>query len=155
MITKGMKIEATKDIYDIIKTGEVCEVTEVKNDGSIAFRFRGCHLGVMSLDEYNAYFKPYDNCEKKEEKRRRWGKWIRKTKNYFTLDGEFRSIAIEYRTNGQRIQVRTGESGNYLRARSSCSPRDSFVMNDGMEIAEKRLIMKLHQQELDRLVGSL
>lgn len=151
MITKGMKIEAIKNVYDVIKTGEVCEIKEVKNNETIAFRFGGSHLGVMTLKEYNEYFKPYGNCN---DKKKKWSKWKSKTKNYFTLDGEFRSITIEYRTNGQTVQVRTGVSGNYLRARSSCSPRDNFVMDNGLDIAEKRLIMKLHQQELDRVVNA-
>lgn len=151
MITKGMKIEAIKDIYDVIKTGEICEITEIKNNDTIAFRFGGSHLGVMTLKEYDEYFKPYNTCNKEKKV---WSKWRSKTKNYFTLDGEFQSITIEYRTNGQRVQVRTGKSGNYLRARSSCSPRDNFVMNNGMELAEKRLIMKLHQQELDKVVNA-
>lgn len=151
MITKGMKIEAIKDIYDVIKTGEICEITEIKSNDSIAFRFGGCHLGVMTLKECNEYFKPYNTCNKNKKV---WSKWKSKTKNYFTLDGEFRSIAIEYRTNGQRVQVRTGVCGSYLKARSSCSPRDNFVMGNGLDLAEKRLIMKLHQQELDKVVNA-
>lgn len=155
MITKGMKIEAVKDIENIIRTGDVCEITDIGDDKTISFRFGGCHLGIMSNDEYKKYFRPYAVKSDDNKEKRRWSKWTESSLNYFTLDGSFRTCLIETRTNGVRVQVRTGNSGSYIKARSGCCPRDKFNFEKGKNLANKRLIMKLHQKELDELVSEM
>ena len=41
---KGDKIRLVKPMGVFTKIGEICEVTDVMNDGVICFRFDGVHL---------------------------------------------------------------------------------------------------------------
>lgn len=43
----GEKIRLIKAMGAFTNIGEECEVTEVKPDGEIFFRFGGCHMGTM------------------------------------------------------------------------------------------------------------
>lgn len=52
----GEKIRLIKAMGAFTNIGEECEVTEVKPDGEISFRFGGCHMGTMSADEAEKYF---------------------------------------------------------------------------------------------------
>lgn len=56
MITKGNKIRLIKPMGVFDNIGEVCEVTDVSEDGVISFKFGGCHLGCMSYNEFEKYF---------------------------------------------------------------------------------------------------
>lgn len=52
----GEKIRLIKAMGAFTNIGEECEVTEVKPDGEISFRFGGYHMGTMSADEADKYF---------------------------------------------------------------------------------------------------
>lgn len=56
MITKGNEIRLIKPMGVFDNIGEVCEVTDVLEDGVISFKFGGCHLGCMSYNEFEKYF---------------------------------------------------------------------------------------------------
>lgn len=56
MITKGSRIKLVKPMGVFDKIGEVCEVTDVSEDGIISFKFNGSHLGCMSHNEFEKYF---------------------------------------------------------------------------------------------------
>lgn len=56
MITKGNEIRLIKSMGVFDNIGEVCEVTDVSEDGVISFKFGGCHLGCMSYNEFEKYF---------------------------------------------------------------------------------------------------
>ncbi|RKI83838.1 hypothetical protein D7V90_08080 [bacterium 1xD42-87] len=56
MITKGNEIRLIKPMGVFDNIGEVCEVTDVSEDGVISFKFGGCHLGCMSYNEFEKYF---------------------------------------------------------------------------------------------------
>lgn len=56
MITKGNEIRLIKLMGVFDNIGEVCEVTDVSEDGVISFKFGGCHLGCMSYNEFEKYF---------------------------------------------------------------------------------------------------
>lgn len=49
-----IKLVAPMGVFDNI--GEICEVTDVSEDGIISFKFGGCHLGCMSYNEFEKYF---------------------------------------------------------------------------------------------------
>lgn len=57
MITKGNEIRLIKPMGVFDNIGEVCEVIDVSEDGVISFKFGGCHLGCMSYNEFEKYFK--------------------------------------------------------------------------------------------------
>lgn len=56
MIEKGNEIRLIKSMGVFDNIGEVCEVTDVSDDGVISFKFGGCHLGCMSYNEFEKYF---------------------------------------------------------------------------------------------------
>lgn len=56
MIIKGNEIRLIKPMGVFDNIGEVCEVTDVSEDGVISFKFGGCHLGCMSYNEFEKYF---------------------------------------------------------------------------------------------------
>ncbi|EOS35354.1 hypothetical protein C804_00956 [Lachnospiraceae bacterium A4] len=56
MITKGNEIRLIKPMGVFDHIGEVCEVTDISEDGVISFKFGGCHLGCMSYNEFEKYF---------------------------------------------------------------------------------------------------
>lgn len=60
---KGDKIRLIKPMGVFDNIGEICEVTDVSEDGIISFKFGSCHLGCMSYNEFEKYF---ENVERKE-----------------------------------------------------------------------------------------
>ena len=71
MLKKGDKIQLLKPMGMFDNVGEVCEVVNVLDDGTISFSFgNGLHMGVMSEDEFGKYFKYYDEPVKKPTKNR-------------------------------------------------------------------------------------
>lgn len=67
MITKGNEIRLIKPMGVFDNIGEVCEVTDVSEDGVISFRFGGSHLGCMSYNEFEKYFELVDKEILEEE----------------------------------------------------------------------------------------
>lgn len=142
---KGDKIKLVRPMGAFTNVGEVCEVTDIRGDGSIWFRFGGVHLGCMSYDEYEKYFKPI-----KEKVKREWSEWKDSTYNFdigcYILNNRL-SIKdagdLQYRSNGKRIQVRTYLDGNYFRASSTCCDRDTYDFYKGMSLAVQRLFVKI------------
>lgn len=59
-MTKGDLIRLVKPIGIFDNIGEICEVTDVSEDGVISFRFGGSHLGCMSYNEFEKYFELVD-----------------------------------------------------------------------------------------------
>lgn len=60
MIVKGNEIRLVKPMGVFDNIGEICEVTDVSEDGVISFRFGGSHLGCMSYNEFEKYFELVD-----------------------------------------------------------------------------------------------
>ena len=56
MLIQGSKIKLVKPMGIFDNIGEICEVTDVSEDGVIHFRFGGYHLGCMSYNEFEKYF---------------------------------------------------------------------------------------------------
>lgn len=66
-MTKGDLIRLIKPMGVFDNIGEVCEVTDVSEDGVINFRFGNSHLGCMSYDEFKKYFELVEIEEEIEE----------------------------------------------------------------------------------------
>lgn len=67
MITKGNEIRLIKPMGVFDNIGEVCEVTDVSEDGVISFKFGGSHLGCMSYNEFEKYFELVEKEISEEE----------------------------------------------------------------------------------------
>ncbi len=66
-MTKGdeIRLVAPMGVFDNI--GEICEVTDVSEDGIISFKFGGFHLGCMSYNEFEKYFELVEREETVED----------------------------------------------------------------------------------------
>lgn len=61
MLTKGDKIVLVREIGAFVNVGEIGEITEVANSGIIWFELgKGAHIGCMSANEFEKYFKKYE-----------------------------------------------------------------------------------------------
>lgn len=67
MLTSGDKLIVTKKVAPFLNEGDIVEITNVTDDGVISFAFGDgfMHMGVMSIDEYEAHFEKVE--EKAEE----------------------------------------------------------------------------------------
>lgn len=142
---KGDKIRLTKPMGAFTNVGEVCEVTNIRKDGSIWFRFGGVHLGCMSYDEYEKYFEPVKN-----KVRREWSEWKHCLYDY-DFDGRAYGLTIRdsicedlwYRDNGKRIQVKTTIGDKDIKSSATCCDNDEFDFETGLGLALKRLFPKI------------
>lgn len=147
----GDKIKLLTPMGVFTNVGEICEVVDVNKDGVISFRFgkNREHLGCMSYNEFEKYFELV--------KKNTWTAWERYKFAYNNLEGSYKNIWVEYRTNGKVVQLRACdyEKHKFIKVSSTCRNTDVFSLNTGCDIAEKRLRVKLLQEELDRYIRSL
>lgn len=134
---KGDKIRLVKSMGAFTDVGEICEVIGVAEGGVISFKFGGVHLGCMSYDEYKKYFEKVENPINPLKKP--CTNWSDEKILYTNLDGDDISEIIQYRENGIRVQVRCDD----INSRSSCYSSDEFDLSKGLELATRRLIVKL------------
>lgn len=148
---KGDKIKLVKPMGMFTNVGEICEVVDVNEDGVISFKFgkNGLHLGCMSYNEFEKYFELV--------KKNTWTAWERYKFAYNNLERSYKYIWVEYRTNGKVVQLRTYdyEKDKFVKASFMCNSTDNFSLEKGLVLAEKRLIIKLLNKELDRYVKRL
>lgn len=155
MITKGSKIQLVKPIGIFDNIGEVCEVTNVTEDGVITFRFGNYHLGCMSYDEFEKYFVNYEE-KVKETTKRTWSKWKCDTFIYYNFDGESYVVPVKYRNNGRVVELRTDWTDEVnLKTKASCSKRDTFDFDTGLDLADHRMQIKLMQLDLQDIIDEM
>lgn len=152
-MTKGDQIRLVKPMGILTNVGEVYEVTSVTQDGVISFRFgrNKAHFCCMSYNEFEKYFK----LENKHKVR--WTEWTKCDFWYDNLDGERVQAFVEYRTNKKKVQLRCAslEDDKFIKTEATCSKDDTFVLDTGIDIAWKRLLVKLFQQELEQYIDSI
>lgn len=139
---KGDKIrlKAKMGVFDNI--GEICEVTDVNDGGVICFRFgNGRHLGCMSFDEYEKYFE------------RVWTKWKHHYLNFYDPKGYDIDLDTFVRENGKHVQIKSTDGS--LKASATCRNDDEFSFEKGLNLAERRLIVKYIAREVKEYAGSL
>ena len=66
-MTRGDLIRLVKPIGVFNNIGEICEITDISEDGVISFRFGGSHLGCMSYNEFEKYFELVEIEEEVED----------------------------------------------------------------------------------------
>ena len=139
---KGDKIKLVRKMGVFDNIGEICEVTDIQEGGVICFKFGGCHLGCMSYDEYEKYFEKVETPTK-----RTWSKWYLNEIRFTDINGKDVRCNYLYRTNGKKIQVRSGA----FKVETTCYKDDTFDLSKGLSLAKKRLVVKY----LDNQVKSI
>ena len=136
-------------VFDNI--GEICEVTDISDGGSICFKFgNGRHLGCMSFDEYKKYF---ELVEEKESIKRTWSKWEPYHSQFYDPDGYNIDLDAFVRENGKRVQIKLADES--LKARATCRNDDEFSFKKGLDLAERRLIVKYLSREVKEYANSI
>lgn len=132
-------------VFDNI--GEICEVTDIQEGGVICFKFGGCHLGCMSYDEYEKYFEKVETPVK-----RIWSKWsVMYNNRLIDINGKERYFIYQVRENGKMVQVKCG----LFKAEATCCKDDTFDFDKGLALAEKRLIVKLLNNQVNEIAKSM
>ena len=144
---KGDRIKLVKKMGVFDNIGEICEVTDIQEGGVICFRFGGCHLGCMSYDEYEKYFEKVETPV-----RRTWSKWSLPFETTFPdIRGGKKIVAYQSRTNGKRVQVRSGA----FRAEATCCKEDEFDFEKGLALAKSRLIVKYLDNQVKAIAKAM
>ena len=147
MIIVGDKIKLIKPMGIFDNVGEVCEVVNITNDGSICFKFGKYHLGCMSYDEYLKYF------EKVEK--RQWTNWTCSTIEFYDPIFENRKqVNVGYRHNGKIIEIRH-MFNNDIKAKAKCHKIDEFDFEEGYKLAKKRFIVEYLNYEVKELAKKM
>lgn len=158
MITKGSKIQLVKKMGIFNNIGEICEVTNITEDGVITFRFGNYHLGCMSYDEFEKYFINYDEMKTKKAPKRTWTNWEYDTFIYYDFDGDSYTVPVKYRNNGKIVDFRTDwdkRAVANIKTRASCNKNDKFDFETGLDIADHRMQIKLMQQDLEDIIDRM
>ena len=159
-ITKGTKIQLVKPMGILTNVGEVFEVFDLKENGVILFKFNGGMAG-MSIDEFNVYFKIYEEEKIEQKPKREWSEWEYDWFYYFDLEGDEYVVPVKFRTNGKKIELSTNwktginEDGKEIvniKTKASCSKYDEFDFEEGLNIADASMTIKLLQKELDEWI---
>ena len=148
---KGDKIRLKSKMGVFDNIGEICEVTDISDGGSICFKFgNGRHLGCMSFDEYKKYF---ELVEEKESIKRTWSKWEPYHSQFYDPDGYNIDLDAFVRENGKRVQIKLADES--LKARATCRNDDEFSFKKGLDLAERRLIVKYLSREVNEYANSI
>lgn len=143
---KGDLIKLVKPMGVFRNIGEICEVTGIQEGGVICFRFGGCNLGCMSYDEYEKYFVSVGAKDIKVK--REWTEWTWGDVDIHDLHGLKVKLTYKYRNNGKKVQCRFG----HIKSEACCCDKDSFDFHKGLALAEKRLIIKYLQAQLNDII---
>lgn len=120
MLLKGDKIQLVTTIEGFNKVGDVFDVVDILEGGTISFRC-GYGVGIMSHNEFENYFKVVQI--------RKWGRWmpvVQDNKTYI------------YRTNGKKVELKADGIKTY----ASCAPNDTFDLRKGLDLCMARFKVK-------------
>lgn len=143
MLVKGDKIQLVNPMGVFTNVGEVCEVIDVSNYGVISFKFgNGRHMGCMSYDEFDKYFKKYEEPKN----------------NVNTVTNEM----IEKIMNHSKVVVSTVfdkctvvscklPNGFVIVESSACVDPENYDEDMGVEICMKKIVDKVWELEGYRL----
>ena len=122
MLLKGDRIKLVKPIPGLDRVGDVFEVLDILEGGTISFK-SDYGAGVMSFSEFRKYF------EKKNILT--WSPW-----ESIRFDDD--DTIYSYRTNNKRIELRLGD----IKSSASCHENDEFDLSKGLSLCLARLLVK-------------
>lgn len=128
MLIKGNKVKMIKALGDFNKVGDIFEVTNISDEGSITIK-ASYGIGIMSYKEFEQNFEIYKEIE--------WTDWIK-------INGKMGY----YKTNNVDTVI-VKRLGVVKEAR--LHPDDVFDLNVGIEIAYLRATIEIYKNRLKRL----
>ena len=153
---KGDKIRLITKMGVFDNIGEVCEVTDIQDGGVICFKFgNGRHLGCMSYDEFEKYFELVTD-EDKINSKHEWTEWRDNYVYFESINEEDVGTSYQYRHNHKKVQVRCIlDDDIVLKAEACCHYTDTFDLDGGLNLAEKRLVVKYMDYQVKELAKSM
>ena len=153
---KGDKIRLITKMGVFDNIGEVCEVTDIQDGGVICFKFgNGRHLGCMSYDEFEKYFELVTD-EDKINSKHEWTEWRDSYMYFGSINGEDVDTSYQYRHNHKKVQVRCIlDDDIVLKAEACCHNTDTFDLDERLNLAEKRLLVKYMDYQVKELAKSM
>lgn len=146
MLNKGDKIELVAPMGLFTNIGEICEVMDIGGDGLIWFKFgNGMHIGCMSPDEFDKYFKKYEEPEDTLAVDDEYVDWLIENSeiNVITAHGKCTVVTCQL------------PSGFVIVESSSCVDPKNYDKNLGVEICMKRIKDKIYELEAYHLQQTL
>ena len=133
MLMVGDKVRLIKPIqYGMTDIGEIFNVKQIENQNTIII----CNEKKRCFITYKEYEEYFENILKATNS---WTDWILDEIKFFNYDdGREQKTDCYYRTNGKRVQVKSGG----LRAEACCCKKDQFNLNKGLRLAKMRLMVK-------------
>ena len=91
--------------------------------------------------------------EEKEPAKRVWTKWKHHYLNFYDPKGYDIDLDTFVRENGKHVQIKSTDGS--LKASATCRNDDEFSFEKGLNLAERRLIVKYIAREVKEYAGSL
>ena len=140
MLKFGDKIVLVKPMGVFDNIGEVCPVTDVLEDGAICFAFDdGMHLGVMSENEFEKYFKLY------EEPKNHRGATVTQAMVDYILDNSDIDVATVF--DKCTVVACKLPNGFIIVESSACVDPDNYNKELGKKICMKKIEDKVWELE--------
>lgn len=173
MIKIGDKIKYVKNDWGIdLPIGTVLEVKGIQKTNILAsanYKVHNCVVAeiqcIVSYDEIQKYFeKVIDTKEEKQKSKRVWTDWkefeLCDLKGFDCEYCHYRLLCntdtmFEYKTNYKKTIVKCKIGNEILKAESTCHKNDTFNINKGLEIALKRLAVKIAKYELEKTIKEI
>lgn len=143
LVKKGDKIRLIKPMGVFDNVGEICDVINVDDNGTIFFNFgEGVHLGVMSNDECEKYFEMYEEPEFTIE-------YIIPTVTQEHIDSILAESDVSVTTAFDKCTVVTVRlpNGFVITESSACVDPRNYDKEMGIEICMDRITNKLWELE--------
>lgn len=133
MLVKGDKIKLIKPMGAFTNVGEICEVTDVSEDGVISFRFGKVHLGCMSADEFSNFFKKYEP----------------KSVSIERIEEVMNNSKVSVQTLFEKCTVVAVKlpCGHVIVESSSCIDKENYNENMGVEICMNKIKDRVVEME--------
>ena len=108
---------------------------------NVTGRYRRSVKKIYCLNKYEGCISE-DVCAEYFDEVHKWSEWRKKNGgNYFNSDGRFYAFVYEYRTDGKKIQVRSGK----YKAEACCHKDDTYNEEIGLFLASNRFFIKILQ----------
>lgn len=151
VITVGSKVKQVKQlnaIYSNVEVGTIYNVINLTRHG----------MTLISEDKITIMFITYNefgNCFV-ECVKRKWSEWEKDLFTYYDFSGERYNVPVKIRENGKTVQLRTNwENKDNIKVKASCNKTDNFDLDTGIEIADRRMQIKLMERELEKMLDKL
>lgn len=109
----------------------------------------------MSYDEFEKYFELVTD-EDKINSKHEWTEWRDSYVYFESINEEDVGTSYQYRHNHKKVQVRCIlDDDIVLKAEACCHNTDTFDLDEGLNLAEKRLIVKYMDYQVKELAKSM